>query len=575
MEEHFFMKFSLTKFWALSNKSAALIASRLSAACGVVHTDATAGYRWALCRAAYPEPRRANVHGLTRRCLLPMALALGLAGCATNHQPGTQAHHGVDLQGATMPKAGDLPPGNVTDLKSDQVTPLTAPADLWERMRRGFAIPNLTGDLVDKWQTWYLSHPDYLDRMTDRSQLYIFHVVEELELRSMPTELALLPYIESAFNPHAQSSARAAGMWQFMPATGSTYALRQNTLRDDRRDVIASTRAALDYLQKLHDQFGDWQLALAAYNWGEGNVRRALEQNRAAGLPADYGHINMPAETRNYVPKLQALKNIVAYPQMFGMTLPLIENHPFFDTVKITQDMDVDVAARLAQVRLEDFKALNPSLKKPVIFAAGTPQILLPWDNVAVFRDNLAKQPPGSLATWTVWVAPSTLAPAKAAQMVDMSEAQLRAINNIPRGMLVKRGSTLLVRRKDSAPAAAPRQVVDNAQLALAPAIVLTRMVVHARSGDTIARVAARYDLPAATVAGWNGKSASAHLTRWDPVTLYLPVRAARKHARTETGGRAHTAASHRRGGKSVHPGQAARHGKAGSAKAGQKKKKR
>jgi membrane-bound lytic murein transglycosylase D len=208
------------------------------------------------------------------------------------------------------------------------------------------------------------------------------------------------------------------------------------------------------------------------------------------------------------------------------------------------------MAVRLAQVRLEDFKALNPSLKKPVIFAAGTPQILLPCDNVAIFKENLAKQPPGTLATWTIWVAPSTLTPAKAAQMTDMREAELRAINNIPRGMLVKSGSTLLVRRKNSAPTAAPQQAVDNAQLALAPDIVLKRMVIHARSGDTIARVAARYDLPAATVARWNGKSAAAHLTRWEPVTLYLPVRPGRGHAH---------AASHRYGGKSVHTARAAK----------------
>jgi len=505
---------------------------------------------------------RAKLWATPSRCiaLITLTLAiLGLTGCATKPRPAGSPP--VKTQSAVKRAAADLPPVTVTDLKSDQVTPLTAPADLWERIRRGFAIPDLTSDVVDKWQKWYLAHTNYLDRMTDRSQLYIFHVVETLELRGMPTELALLPYIESAFNPHALSSARAAGMWQFMPATGSTYELRQNMLRDDRRDVIASTRAALDYLEKLHGQFGDWQLALAAYNWGEANVQRALEKNRAAGLPADYEHINMPAETRNYVPKLQAIKNIIGRPASFGITLPLIQNHPFFDSVKITQDIDVSMAAHLAQVRLGDFKALNPSLKKPVIFASGTPQILLPWDNVAIFKQNLDQQPPGTLATWTVWVAPSTLAPAKAAEMTGMGEAELRAINNIPSGMLVKKGSTLLVRRQNSAPAAAPRRVVDNAQLALAPAIVLNRIVVHARSGDTIARIAARYDLPASTVAGWNGKSPSTHLTRWDPVTLYLPVRAAHERTHTDT-------AKHPRGGKSAHTSRAVpRHGKAGKKK--------
>jgi len=489
-----------------------------------------------------------------------MAVTLALTGCATTsyQKPGSRASRTVyGLKNSPSGGANaNLPPLTVTELSNNPVTPLSAPSDLWDRIRRGFAMPNISGDRVDKWQEWYLSHPDYLERMADRSRLYIFHVVEELELRGMPTELALLPYIESAFNPLAVSSARAAGIWQFMPATGNTYELRQNMLRDDRRDVIASTRAALDYLQKLHDEFGDWQLALAAYNWGEGNVERAIEKNRAAGKPTDYESLTMPAETRNYLPKLQAVKNIIAHPETFGVELPMIENHPFFDVVNITQDIDVSMAAQLAQVRLQDFKALNPSLRKPVIFAAGTPQILLPWDNVAIFKQNLSKQPPGTLATWITWVAPTTLTPAQAAQQVGMSEADLRAINDIPHGMRVKAGSTLLVRRKDGMPDVAPQAEVDNAQLALAPATVLKHVTVRARSGDTIARVAARYDLPAATVAGWNGKSVSTSLTRWEPVTLYLPMRPGHSSGAGSWSKRRHK-------GKAVHGGKAAHGGKA------------
>jgi hypothetical protein len=209
--------------------------------------------------------------------------------------------------------------------------------------------------------------------MVERSRLYLFHVVEELELRGMPTELALLPYIESAFNPQAVSSAKAAGMWQFMPGTGRDFHLKQNVLRDERRSVLDSTRAALDYLQMLHDMFGDWHLALAAYNWGQGNVSKAIERNKAAGLPTGYLDLNMPAETRNYVPKLQAVKNIIANPTLFGAVLPDIGNHPFFDTVDITRDIDVEMAARLAEVRLEDFKALNPSQRKPIILPPAPP----------------------------------------------------------------------------------------------------------------------------------------------------------------------------------------------------------
>ena len=193
--------------------------------------------------------------------------------------------------------------------------------------------------------------------------------------------------------------------------------------------------------------FGDWHLALAAYNWGQGNVRRAIERNQAAGLGTGYNDLNMPAETRNNVPKLQAVKNIIASPQQFGSVLPLIENHPFFDTVDITNDIDVETAARLADVRLEDFRALNPSQRKPVIFAAGTPQILLPWNNADTFKQNLAKAAPGSLASWTAWVATDTLPSRAVASRFGMDEDDFREMNNIPRGMVIKSGSTVVVRR--------------------------------------------------------------------------------------------------------------------------------
>ena len=207
-----------------------------------------------------------------------------------------------------------ITPGQVGGLKIAHAEP---PKELWERIRRGFAMPDLQSDLVTDREQWYASRPDYIQRMTERSSKYLFHIVEELERRQMPTELALLPFIESAFNPQAVSSAKAAGMWQFMPATGKYFNLKQNAFRDDRRDVLASTRAALDYLQKLYGMFGDWHLALAAYNWGEGSVGRAIARNQKAGLGTGYMDLNMPAETRLYVPKLQAVKNIVANPQGF------------------------------------------------------------------------------------------------------------------------------------------------------------------------------------------------------------------------------------------------------------------
>ncbi len=384
-------------------------------------------------------------------------------------------------------------------------------------------MPNLQSDLVHDREQWYVTRPDYIFRMTERSRKYLFHIVEELERRNMPSELALLPFIESAFNPQGVSSAKAAGLWQFMPATGKYFELKQNAFRDDRRDVLASTRAALDYLEKLHRRFGDWHLALAAYNWGEGSVGRAIAKNQKAGLGVGYLDLDMPNETRFYVPKLQAVKNIVSGPEAFSAQLPLIENHPFFQTVGITRDIDVALAAKLADVSLDDFKALNPSVNRPVILAAGVPQILLPWDNAAVFQRNLEAQNNGRLASWTVWIAPSTMSPAEAARRTGMSEAELRAINNIPPRVVITTGSTLLVPRSARMAQDVAVHVADNGQIGLAPEILTRRTVVKARKGESVASMAKRYHLSASSVAEWNKTGAASAFKTGQQVVLFLP----------------------------------------------------
>jgi membrane-bound lytic murein transglycosylase D len=410
---------------------------------------------------------------------------------------------------------------------------LTPPVDIWERIRRGFAMPDLDSDLVRNREQWYASRPDYMLRMTERSRPYLFHVVEELERRNMPTELALLPFIESAFNPQAVSSAKAAGMWQFMPATGKYFDLKQNLFRDDRRDVLESTRAALDYLQKLYGMFGDWHLALAAYNWGEGSVGRALAKNRAQGKPLTYSDLGMPNETRYYVPKLQAVKNIVAQPEAFNTQLPLIQNHPYFKSVPIERDIDVALAVKLANVRLEDFKALNPSMNLPVILAAGTPQILLPWDNATIFERNLQDHANRPLATWTAWQAPRTMKPEEVASQLDMSVEQLRTVNNIPPRMLIKAGSTLLVHRKGRLDSDVAAHLADNGQLGLAPEVVLRRISVKARKGDSLASLAARHGVSATNMAAWNKLKANSPVAVGQTLTILVPSEGARRVARS------------------------------------------
>jgi len=407
------------------------------------------------------------------------------------------------------------------------VQPLEAPIELWDRIRRGYAMPKLENDLVTAQERWYASRPDYIQRMTERSRKYLFHIVEELERRNMPSELALLPFVESAFNPQAVSSAKAAGMWQFMPATGRDFELKQNVFRDDRRDVLASTRAALDYLQRLHTLFGDWHLALAAYNWGEGSVGRAMARNKRAGLPTGYQDLNMPAETRNYVPKLQAIKNIVALPASFNAELPMIENHPYFQEVEISRDIDVSLAARLADVKIEDFRALNPSASRPVILAAGTRQILLPWDNAEVFKRNFADHTAGQFASWTAWTVPSTMSVAEAAKRSGMAEAELRSVNSIPPRMLIKAGSALLVTRSAKISADVSSQVADNGHLGLAPETTSRRTTVKARKGETVASMAKRHRVSAQSVAEWNKVATSASFKPGQSVVLFMPARVA------------------------------------------------
>jgi membrane-bound lytic murein transglycosylase D len=358
-----------------------------------------------------------------------------------------------------LPQA--LTPGKLDDYRDP---------DLWARIRSGYAIPDCDNALVAKHVQYYASHPESLSRTASRASLYLYHVVQELEKRGMPTELALLPVIESAFNPQAMSSANAAGMWQFVPGTGRDFNLQQNMFKDERRGVLASTDAALTYLQRLYTMFGDWQLALAAYNWGEGNVQKAIQRNRSLGKPTDFDSLAdlMPAETRNYVPKLQAVKNIIANPAQFGVTLPVIDNQPYFTTVDKTSDIDLTVAAQLAEMSVDEFKALNPQFKKPVITGGESTKILLPKENAEKFYQNLA-QWGHALSSWTTHkITGAKESIASLASKFGTTPEVIRQANNIPPQMRLKAGSTILVPRTSAmANNDIADNIVENGQVAL------------------------------------------------------------------------------------------------------------
>jgi len=414
-----------------------------------------------------------------------------------------------------------------------------ARVDLWERVRRGFSMPDLDSDLVRDRERWYATRPDYVARMTERGGRYLFHIVEELDKRGMPTELALLPFIESAYNPQAMSVARASGMWQFIPSTGRDFELKQNVFRDDRRDVLASTRAALDYLQKLYGMFGDWHLALAAYNWGEGSVQRAIAKNQRAGRPTDYMSLRMPAETQGYVPKLQAVKNIVSRPASFNLQLPELYNHPYFLSVPIEHDIDVVLAIRLAGMSSDEFQNLNPQMNRPVILAAGTPQILLPYDNANRFVRELP-QHRGPLTSWTTWIAPRTMKSAEAAHAVGMPEEEFREVNRIPARMVIKSGSTLVVPRRNAMIADVSSTVADNATIMLAPdAPPLRKVSLRAGKNDSGDSVAKRYRVSPAQVAEWNSVGSGAKFPAGKTIVVYVPnkARPPTTQASTRSGG--------------------------------------
>ncbi|MBB5019659.1 membrane-bound lytic murein transglycosylase D [Chitinivorax tropicus] len=318
-----------------------------------------------------------------------------------------------------------------------------ADADLWDRIRHGFALNNLDTTQVRDLEQWYAARPEYLYRMADRAQRYLYHIVNELERRSMPLDLALLPVVESSFNPKAYSSAHASGIWQFIPSTGKNYGLEQTWWYDGRRDVLAATEAALDYLQYLYGLFGDWHLALAAYNWGEGAVARALAKNRAAGLPEDYQNIRMPAETQNYVPKLLAIRNLVANPARYGLKMRAIPNRPYFTAVNVPHHMDTKVAAKLANMPMDEFLSLNPAFNKPVIAYKPSRKLLLPAEKAEEFTSNLASYDK-PLLSWKPYATSRGERFERIAAKFGTTVEKLREVNNIGQAKMA-RGEMLLV----------------------------------------------------------------------------------------------------------------------------------
>ena len=466
-------------------------------------------------------------------------LGLGLAGCSTTQ---------VDDSYSSVPPPGRMTPSTAPSPKAqarNSVAPLYREfqhlppgeyADLLDRIREGYALPDVQHFAVDREIEGYRAKPDFLDRTFRRGARYLYYIVTEIERRGMPLELALLPVVESAFNPVAYSRSRASGLWQFIPSTGKHYGLQQNWWIDERRDVIRATNAALDYLQYLNRYFnGDWFLAIASYNGGEGTVSRAVARNAEQGRPTDFFSLDLRAETRDYVPKLLAISRIVGNPTAYGLEFAPIPNEPFFDVVDPGRQINLGEAAVLAGITRDDMFALNPAFNRMTTPPDGPHKLLIPVERAEPFRQALLTDD-GSAR-----VAASALEPPQPrttthrvrrgeslttiARKYDVAVSDIRATNNL-HGSVIQPGQTLVIPRGSPAgsgvaPIAEARpeiaaQLPENqpAQRASTTSRSSSEPRVHVvKRGDTLYGVARRYGVSIPELAAANGLSSKSHLT--------------------------------------------------------------
>jgi membrane-bound lytic murein transglycosylase D len=379
-------------------------------------------------------------------------------------------------------------------------------ADIWARIRLGFGLPDDSNERIEREAAWFGRHQAYLDRVAERAQPYLHYIVNQVQQRGMPSEIALLPVVESAFQPYAYSSDRAAGIWQFIPGTGRRYGLKLNWWYDGRRDIVASTRAALDYLQYLHDTFdGDWLLALAAYNSGEGTVEKAIRYNKRHHRPTDFWSLRLPKETEQYVPRLLALREIVADPQQQGISLRSIPDEPYLTAVRIDSQLDLATAAKLAEMDLDELHRLNPGFNRWATGPDGPHRLLLPLDKAPIFATNVAALAPEDRVHWIRHRVRGGETLSGIAVRYHTTVKVLASLNKI-RGHLIRKGQHLIIPISGSSDPAlravhhvpVPREVAEAEEK--------TMHVVAA--GDSLWSLAQRYGTTVRKLCRWNGLSA-------------------------------------------------------------------
>ncbi|MBI3899388.1 MAG: transglycosylase SLT domain-containing protein [Gammaproteobacteria bacterium] len=406
----------------------------------------------------------------------------------------------LNVIGATVPAATEPAEVSADDNRFADIPENS----VWARIRAGLKMPKMDADLTGPHERWFVENAEFREAMFERSKLYLYYIVEEVEKRGLPMEIALLPAIESAYKPYAYSRARASGLWQFIPSTGRLYGLKNNWWYDGRRDVIASTRAALDYLEKLRDDFdGDWQLALAAYNAGEGRVGRAIEQNRRKGLGTNYVSLRqLKQETRQYVPKLMAMVNIVTNPRAYGVALPEIPNEPYFASVDTTSQVDLGVVARLTGMEPTDLYHINPGYTRWATDPNGPHQVLVPVDKRDALVAGLSNLPQSERVQWQHHEVRHGDTLHSIARSYRMTVEAIKAANKLTSGVL-RTGQSLLL--PISANAVLPPAAAAPAKPIRTVAKSTNRPTLHrVRPGETLSSIARRYNVMVRQLADWN-----------------------------------------------------------------------
>ncbi|WP_083250793.1 LysM peptidoglycan-binding domain-containing protein [Acidihalobacter aeolianus] len=425
--------------------------------------------------------------------------------------------------------------GNTATMTPASSTSAVQPAQnetIWTDIRDGFKLPdNLDQPLVQQAIAFYRQHPAYLERVTARAEPYLYYILQQIHQRHMPTELALLPVVESAYIPYAYSSCQAAGIWQFTPSTGRHFGLKQNWWYDGRRDIYASTKAALDYLQSLHDQFGSWLLALAAYNSGAGTVQWAIKRNQERHQPTDFWALDLPEQTKTYVPKLLAVKAIVEHPRQFNVSLWPIPDKPYLAVVHLKSQIDLALAAKLAGIKLNELYLLNPGYNRWATDPNGPHRLLLPADSVQGFEEKLASIPASERVTW---IRHRVRAGDTLGQIADEYHTSIRVIRqtNHLNGNIIRIGQYLIV-PKSSRPYA-EYAMAEGLRHRMPQTAHRGEKLYHTvKAGDTLWDIAQANGVSVENLARWNNLSARSPLRLGQRLVIWSGARKS-VHSRTE-----------------------------------------